>query len=117
MNKVKLNIWGRDFNLMVDFDDDKPTDKQIEALESFVAQQDAILGDSKKVLDYCKKVDKDRITSDNVFKYVMPHYIYMKRNAKTIAIMCNYKFDMEHGIAVVFENNKFNKVVVQDKIL
>lgn len=117
MSKVKLKIWQRDFKLTVDFDNDSPNEKQLEALESFISLQDKLLYDSEKVIDYCIKHNKDKVNSDNVFKYVMPKYIYVKKNAKTIAIMCDYKFDMEHGIAVVFESNKFNKVTIQDKIL
>lgn len=117
MSKIKLRIWQRDFKLNVDFDGDCPSDKQIKALDSFVSLQDTLLFSSEKVLSYCVKCNKDKITSDNIFKYVVPKYIYVKKNAKTIAIMCDYKFDLEHGIAVVFESNKFEKVVIQDKIM
>ena len=38
-------------------------------------------------------------------------------NSRVVAIMCNYKFDMEHGIAIVFKNEMFSKIVSQDIIL
>lgn len=49
---------------------------------------------------------------DNIFKYVMPKSVLVTRNDKEqcFAVMCNYKFDMEHGLAVVFENKKFKTV-------
>lgn len=50
---------------------------------------------------------------------VMPESIFVPHSKKhrTVAIMCNYKFDMEHGLAVVFENGLFKKVGPQDIVL
>lgn len=31
--------------------------------------------------------------------------------------MCNYKFDMDDGIAIVFKNNRFQKIGKQQIIL
>jgi len=47
------------------------------------------------------------------FVHRLPH----SKKHCTVAIMCNCKFDMEHGIAVVFENGQFKKVGQQDIIL
>ena len=68
------------------------------------------------------KYDSTEIGSDhvdNVFKYVMPKNVLITRNDKDrqFAVMCNYKFDMEHGLAVVFENEEFKTVGAQDIIL
>ena len=55
---------------------------------------------------------------DNIFKYVIPKRIFIPRtDKKIVAILCDYKFDMENGIAVVFENEKFKEIGVQDIIL
>ena len=55
---------------------------------------------------------------DNIFKYVMPKSISVpKAKKRVVALMCNYKFDMEHGIAVIFEDEKFKKVGPQDLVL
>ena len=55
---------------------------------------------------------------DNIFKYVIPKDIYILQDEKRkVAILCNYKFDMEHGLAIVFENEKFKTIVAQDIIL
>ncbi|MCM1539584.1 MAG: hypothetical protein NC254_14450 [bacterium] len=53
---------------------------------------------------------------DNIFKYVMPIKRYVLRTGKdrSIAILCDYKFDIEHGIAVVFKNEKFFRIGSQD---
>ena len=75
-----------------------------------------------QVKQYCLKSNKADIGSDNIeniFKYVAPKYLYVARNkdSRIVAIMCNYKFDPENGIAVVFENEKLNKIGMQDIIL
>jgi hypothetical protein len=56
---------------------------------------------------------------DNIFKYVIPRSLYIprKQEKQTVAMLCDYKFDMEHGIAVVFENGQFKKVGSQDIVL
>ena len=46
----------------------------------------------------------------------MPESIFVKRDGR-VAIMCRYKFDSEHGIAVVFKDNKFEQIGMQDIIL
>lgn len=33
------------------------------------------------------------------------------------AILCNYRFDMEHGLAVLFENGTYKSVGSQDTVL
>ncbi len=49
---------------------------------------------------------------------VMPKAIYIPHIQKpTVAIPCNYKFDPEHGLAIIFENGKFEKVDLEDAIL
>lgn len=59
------------------------------------------------------------VSINNIFKYVAPKYLYVARNNEkhVVAIMCNYKFDPENGIAVIFENEKFSKIGMQDIIL
>ena len=48
----------------------------------------------------------------------MPESLFVPRTEKkTIAIMCNYKFDKEHGIAVVFEEGRLKEIGSQDIIL
>ena len=74
------------------------------------------------VKQYCLRNNKADIGSDsinNIFKYVAPKYLYVARNNEkhVVAIMCNYKFDPENGIAVIFENEKFSKIGMQDIIL
>ena len=71
------------------------------------------------VVQYCLKKNKREIGSDkitNIFKYVIPESIFVTRDCR-VAIMCRYKFDAEHGIAVVYKQGKLKEVGNQDIIL
>ena len=49
----------------------------------------------------------------NIFKYVIPKYFLVDNfgeDSRIVALMCNFKFDMEHGLSVVFRNEKFDEV-------
>lgn len=124
MNKDEFMIWGRRFNLSVQYDCYENEDIlpiQIEALEAFKREADALLSSDQEVKRYCLENHKAEIgdSIDNIFKYVMPDNIYIKRSKEKhiAALMCNYKFDLEHGIALVFENEKLTQIGTQDIIL
>ena len=119
-DKVRLTIWGREFNLTVKYDNysgEEITDVQKDAVVKFSkVSTDSSL---EKVKSYCTSRNKDEIDSiDNIFKYVMPKYLYIPKSKKrVVAIMCNYKLDNDNGIAIVYENEKFSKIGPQDIIL
>ena len=123
MNK-SFNIWGRDFDLKVIFDvyeDESVLEAQEAALINFEKNADKLLNSSKDIEKYCIKIDGDRIGKkiDNIFKYVMPQSILIKRTDKKriVVLLCNYRFDEEHGIAMVFENEKLCMIGTQDELL
>lgn len=125
MSKEKITVWGREFDMEVKFDcysGEEVLEIQKDAVAAFLKSQDAIEASLNQVKQYCLKNNKAEIGNDsieNIFKYVAPRYLYVARNKEKhiVAIMCNYKFDTENGIAVVFENEKFSKVGMQDIIL
>lgn len=126
MNKQKMKIWGRSFELDIVFDcyeDEQVLPVQEEALERFL-QNPQLPDEAKKAVEeYCLKRNSEEIGKqviDNIFKYVMPQSVYIQRtsdNSRVVGLMCAYKFDAEHGIAVVFKNEKFDKTGSQDLIL
>ena len=129
IKKIKINIWNRGFELPIEYDcfsNEKVTDSQINALNVFLKDK-ALLDKAKiSIEDYCKKdldedkenKNKDNKNKDNIFTYIIPHYIYVKRDEKPrVALMCKYKYDMEHGLAVVFHSNGKIEVGLQDIIL
>lgn len=123
MNKINTLIWGREFELDVQYDcytGEEILQSQRDAVSALSEQMiEEALG---KVKDYCISINAKEIGTDaidNIFKYIMPQYLYVPRTSGThvVAIMCNYRFDQEHGVAVVFEDEKFSKVGKQDIIL
>lgn len=124
MNKQKIKIWGRSFELPVmikEYDDNGATDVQKDACCKM--GDGSILWDSSKdgVEKYILKngLKENGIKEvDNIFKYVMPKSIYIPQTSKrTVGILCDYKFDKEHGLAIVFENEKYKKVGLEDIII
>lgn len=120
MNKT-INVWGRDFKLEIIFDvckGEEILDNQYIALSEFLKNKDLLLNDSTPVKEFCIKDRGEEVgkSIDNIFKYVIPASIYVKRETgkRVVALLCNYKFDLEHGIAIVFENEKIREIGDQD---
>ncbi len=135
MNKLKISIWNRDFELPITirtFDGEDISDVQreaVDALESKFIVNGSSPNEKTSIVDYTKPMLEDYILKDyrkpnnlseidNIFKYVIPRSIYIPYSSKrTIAILCNYKFDAEHGLAIVFEEEQFKKICNQDEVI
>ena len=122
MSKVKMEIWGREFNLEVFYKNYKGkeiTENQKLSYEKFILDTDAIDKSKKKLVAYIENNYKEAGKVDNIFKYVIPKMIYIPKEEKqrVCALLCDFKFDIEHGLALVFENEKIKEVVSQDDIL
>jgi len=126
MNKaIKLNIWGRLFELEVIYDcyqGEHVTPLQKETallLENDSQFINTCLNDIKNycIENYSEEISESKI--ENIFKYVVPKNIFIKRNDKNkmFALMCHFKFDMEHGLAIVFKDKKLLKIGPEDIIL
>lgn len=123
MSKVNVRIWGREFELGVSYQNypgEEITENQQKTLVTVAtADYDAAKAD---IEGYIRKFFGDELGADNldnIFRFVMPKSILIPRaeGSSTFAIMCNFKFDMEHGIAVIFEEGKYKTVGPQDLIL
>lgn len=125
MSKYKINIWERAFELSVVYEcypGEEVMKSQKEAFDMLKENMAAIVESLEAVKKYVRKSGSAQLSDDsidNIFKYVMPKSIFVPHDKKhhTVAIICNYKLDMEHGLAVVFENGKFKKVGTQDIVL
>ena len=121
----KISIWGREFDLRVVFDcfdDEEVLPIQEQALKSFLKANAAIEDSKKQVENYILNDDYAELETDsidNIFKFVIPTDIYIPRTpeTRTAALLCNYRFDEEHGIAIVFENERFKEIGTQDIVL
>lgn len=121
---MKINLWSKDFDLKIRFDKfkgEEVTEDQFKAIDELRQNAKKISDDSlKKIKDFCMKNYSDIVTDDfeNIFKYVSPNLIYVKRsNKKLCGIMCNFKCDPEHGLVICVENGRVTKVGPQDIII
>ncbi|MCD7740788.1 MAG: hypothetical protein LUI06_01060 [Ruminococcus sp.] len=125
MNKIKISIWNRDFEIdarFCQYEGEEITQTQQEALDKFCESPNIITAKSiSEVKEYTANASDDTLKADdieNIFKYVMPTYLFIPRSEhREIAIMCNFKFDIEHGIAVLFKDEELFKIGEQDIVL
>lgn len=125
MSKSKITIWGRAFELSVVYEcyaGEEVLESQREAFAMLEDNATEVTESLEAVKKYVCKTGAGQLADDtieNIFKYVMPKSIFVPhiKKHRIAAIMCNYKFDMEHGIAVVFENGNFKKIGAQDIVL
>lgn len=122
-NKENFVIWGREFELNIvlqNFPGEEVTSNQkkvVDALSTF--DFETALNPLKEYIMKYNSEDVGCPEISNIFKYVIPKGVLIPREneKRVVALMCNYKFDMEHGLAIVFENEKFKTVGPQDIIL
>ena len=125
--KMKLKIWGRLLDIEVIYDSyrgEEILDNQKNALKKFITSLPhlSIIAEDK-IKEYCIKINKNDITKDdlsNIFKYVKPKSIYVKRESgkdRIVALLCTYKLNPDDGIAVVFKNETFLKIGTENIIL
>ncbi len=121
---IKLNVWGREYILEVYYDcceNEEPLENQIRSFEFFVNNMDLIEKSRHYVENYCRRdvLSDNNHKKDNIFSYVKPDYLLIKREEENprVALMCDYRYDMEHGLAIVFSCNGSIEVGTQDMIL
>ena len=127
INEVKLNVWEREFVLPVRydcFDDEEVTDQQKAAVNNFISHLKWLDAAKRRVEEYCRSAvesDYQNQKKGNIFSYVRPEYLFVKRDEKRnysrLALMLRYKYDIGHGLAVIFNDNGDAKVSSQDEIL
>lgn len=120
----QLAVWGRKVRLKIDMDcieGEVVTPVQNETLSEFLSDKNRLDKVLLKVEQYClsERELKTEKSIENIFKYVSPKTIFVPRDdkKKTVAILCDYYFDEEHGIAIVFEDGKYKGIVEQDDVI
>lgn len=123
MPKTFMKIWGRKFKLNVVYDvyeGEQILQIQEEALEKITSDSSSIDATLPKVKKYCLKSEQigDVVEIKNIFKYVKPKALFVKRDKKNriVALICDYKLDPDHGMAIVFKNEKLSEIGPQDII-
>lgn len=124
INEISIIIWGREFILPVEYRcyDDEPASKEQQNAVNVLRSHPEWVEHAKNVVEkYCRELvieDEDNGKKNNIFSYVKPEYLFVKHEAKPrIAIMCKYRYDMEHGLAAVFSADGSITVGPQDIIL
>ena len=125
IESLETTIWGRKFTLPVEYDcyeGEEVTKAKIQALKRFKSHTDWIEQSKSIVEDYCREQvmsDDENAKKDNIFSYIKPECLFVKRDKENprIALMCKYRYDLEHGLAVVFSSDGEVTVGMQDIIL
>ena len=125
MDKIKITIWGRDFELAKIYEchkDEEVTPEQLKAYDCFVSNPEWLENAKTLVEEYAKAsvlADDTNKKKESIFSYVIPDYILIKRydDNPRVALMCKYKYEPEHGLAIVFTNTGEIEIGIQDIIL
>ena len=125
IKSLETTIWGRKCTLPVEYDcyeGEEVTKSQIQALKRFKSHTEWIEQSKSIVEDYCREQvmsDDENAKKDNIFSYIKPECLFVKRDKESprIAMMCKYRYDLEHGLAVVFSSDGEVTVGMQDIIL
>ena len=96
--------------------------EQVKAVENFTQHLEWVEMSKAKVEEYCKDDvmgDDENQKKDNVFSYIKPETLFVERAKEypCVAIMCKYRYDPEHGLAIVFSHDGEITVGSQDIIL
>ena len=118
-------IWDKKFAINIVYDcysGEKITRNQIKAFERFCDNLQWLENAKNEFLKYCKNDvnnDFNNLKKDNIFSYIKPESIFIKRDDINcrVALMCKYRYDQEHGLAIVFDKNGNITIGIQDIII
>lgn len=124
IDELNISIWERSFVLPVEYDcyeDETVTNAQEKAVKALLLHSEWIANAKLHVETFCKEqvlADDANQKKDNIFSYIKPEFIFVKRaDRPKIALMCKYRYDIEHGLAIVFAPDGSITVGPQDIIL
>ena len=105
------------------FPNEKITEQQIAAYESFVENKDKIFKEAfDKYKEYCLKNYSDLVDKEfkNIFSYLIPKDLYVRRekdDKHIVGIICNFRFDKENQLVAYVENENVTCIGTQDIIM
>lgn len=125
MNKANIQIGDRKFELEINYDcfeGEEVLPMQEEAVKKICTGNYLSIKILEEVKKYCKNRNADKFNQEtipDIFRFVKPVSLYIKRNKekRIVAVMCDYVYDMEHGLAIVFENEEFKGIRTQAAVL
>jgi hypothetical protein len=126
MEKINMSLWGREIELELiydRFDDEEITPDQSASFQEIKSKPQIFSETKEMVINYCLNNNPEQFSGgriEDIFQYLTPKSIYIKRsrdNNREFALLCDYKFDPDNGIAVIFKNGELMQVAAQDQIL
>ena len=126
MSGIVMSTWGKEITLEVRFDlldDERVTSRQAYALGAIFVLWGAVNGALDALRSYCLENDGNMLASecgtariDDIFDVVEPYSLFVVRDdsKRSVALMCHYRLDPEHGLALLFENERLTKIGPED---
>ena len=126
MSGIVMSTWGKEITLEVRFDlldDERVTSRQAYALGAIFVSWGAVNAALDAVKSYCLENDGNMLASecgtariDDIFDVVEPYSLFVVRDdsKRSVALMCHYRLDPEHGLALLFENERLTKIGSED---
>ena len=119
-----MTIWGRELCLPIEYSASIEF-KELMKIELSVKEfmdnsAEIILKSQFSVVSYAKKfaASVGRTTSDDLFDYITPHMLLVNSDDGSIyiALLCGFKYDPEHDIAIIYRDQKLVEVGSQDLV-
>lgn len=125
MPSLTINLWGRQFNLEVIYDlldNEEISANQTKALEALTSSWGVVENALEDIKQYCLNDNQNGINDKqlaNIFKYVVPQALYICRAeiTRVVGLLCAYRFDPEHNLALIFENERLREIGPEDILL
>lgn len=122
---LKTELWGKMVELEVVFETHPKagiTENQKKAYQVIKEHWNVVDESLDAVKAFCLErspEDAEAIETESVFSYVTPQQLYIERHVKPriVGLLCEYRFDTEMGIAVVFEDEHLKDVMTQPAFL
>ena len=126
MSSIVMSTWGKEITLEVRFDlldDERISSMQAYALGTIFVSWGAVNAALDAVKSYCLENDGNMFASecgtariDDIFDVVEPYSLFVVRDnsKRSVALMCHYRLDPEHGLALLFENERLTKIGPED---
>lgn len=124
ITKANLVIWGKQFSMPVQYAGPAEPEASADldqAIQAFIADSADITSKSILKLKAYIKGKAETIGSvapENLFDSITPQMLLVTidEGDALIALLCGFKFDPEHDIALIFRNNSLDEVGNQDLI-
>lgn len=128
MRSKMVSIWGRAFDLKISYDhydDDTIPSDMAEARDRLFESWHAVDDSLTALKDYCAERNGSEIEQlegtrcvDNIFRIAVPDCLFVLPSGATrrVALMLNYRFDPEEGLALLFENESLKTICPQSEV-